>query len=192
MRTVCNQLRRVIDVAFGVFLLAVLATAVALIGVPAVVGGTSLTVLTGSMEPVIKPGDVVATHGVNPANQNTFQVGDVIAFLPYPHDPTVVIHRVIAVQVRDGVTYYTTKGDNNDVADAWGPVPADHVRGKVMYVVPLVGFAREWVAGHIPAAGTVMGLGLVGYGLVALGLSFRRPGSARRRSRPRRARLAAE
>ena len=48
---------RAVWIAFVVTLLALIA---ALLVVPRVSGGTSLTVLTGSMEPTFAPGDVVA------------------------------------------------------------------------------------------------------------------------------------
>jgi signal peptidase len=137
--------------------------------------GTSLAVLTGSMEPDIKPGDLVVTRGVDASNQNNLAVGDVIVFLPYPDDPTVVTHRIISISTSTTGVSYVTKGDNNNAPDPWGPVAASHVRGEVVYVVPKVGFVREWIMQHIPAAITIMGVLLIGYGAFAFVTSLRRP-----------------
>jgi len=142
--------------------------------VPRCMGGTSLTVLTGSMEPAIKPGDMVATRGVDAANQNNFTVGQVIAFLPYPNNPTVVTHRITAVtQGPDGVSY-TTKGDANNSVDPWGPVAASHVRGQVVYVVPKVGYVRQWVMEHFPVSASILGVVLIAYGIFAYFSTLRR------------------
>jgi len=51
---------------------------VALIVVPRALGGASLTVLSGSMEPGIMPGDVVVTRGVDETRMAALKVGDVI------------------------------------------------------------------------------------------------------------------
>ena len=147
---------------------------VALVVVPKVLGGMSLTVLTGSMEPGIKPGDVVVTKGTTTQQAAELNIGDVITFLPYPDDPTLVTHRIIGKSVGASGTAYITQGDNNNTVDPWGPVRDFQVRGQVVYTVPKVGWAREWV-GHysawiIPAAGVTLIVG----GVIMLVTSRRR------------------
>jgi len=148
---------------------------VALVVVPRVTGGMSLTVLTGSMRPGINPGDVVVTRGIDAQQAASLNIGDVITFLPYPDDPTLVTHRIIGKAVGASGTAFITQGDNNNSVDPWGPVHDFQVRGDVMYVVPKVGWARQWVgqAGPwlVPGAGVV----LIGVGLVSLVTVRRRP-----------------
>jgi len=175
MTTVLKAVRMVLNVVFGALLLALLALAIAIVVIPAFYSGTNLTVLTGSMEPGIKPGDVVVTRGIDSTNDSTLNVGDVIAFLPYPDDPTVVTHRIMGITATDGEISYVTKGDNNNSVDPWGPVEASHVRGKVMYVVPKVGYVKQWFGSHAGVAITVAGVLLIGYGVVTFGMSFRKP-----------------
>jgi signal peptidase len=151
-----------------------LSLAVALVGVPKVMGGASLTVLTGSMEPGIHPGDVVVTKGTDEVTAGDLQVGDVIVFLPYPDDPTVVTHRIVAKSVSARSVSFITQGDNNSAPDYWGPVGAHQVRGEVLYVVPKVGLLRQWVGGHVGWVVPVVALFLLGYAAVSFVSSFRK------------------
>ena len=175
MKTVVKTVRIVLNVVFGALLVALLASAIAIVVIPACFSGTNLTVLTGSMEPGIKPGDIVVTRGVDSTNDSTLSIGDVIAFLPYPDDPTVVTHRIVGITVKDGETYYVTKGDNNNSVDPWGPVAASHVRGEAMYTVPKLGYVKQWFGGHAGTGIIVLGVVLIGYGVVTFGMSFRKP-----------------
>ncbi len=155
-------------------MLILLALAVALIVIPKVMGGMSLTVLTGSMEPGIKPGDIVVTKGIDTAQARDLAIGTVVAFLPYPDDPTLVTHRIIEKTVSaDGVAF-TMKGDNNNTPDSWNPVHDYQVRGEVIYTVPKIGYARQWASGSVgwvvPAAAVL----LIGYGVFTFAGSFRK------------------
>lgn len=90
------------------------------------------TVITGSMTPLLDPGDVVIAIKVDPSE---IEVGDVIDFLT----PGMrVIHRVIEVQGEGDNTTYVTKGDANPSPDS-DPVLAANVRGKMIGSVPYVG-----------------------------------------------------
>jgi len=151
---------------------------VALVVVPKVTGGMSLTVLTGSMRPGINPGDVVVTRGVDTAQAANLNIGDVITFLPYPDDPTLVTHRIIGKAIGASGVSFITQGDNNNVADSWGPVHDFQVRGDVLYVVPKVGWARQWVGQAGPWLVPGVGVVLILVGVVSVITS------ARRRSEP--------
>ena len=140
----------------------------ALVVVPKVMGGMSLTVLTGSMEPHIRPGDVVVTRGVDTASAASLRIGDIITFLPYPDNPTLVTHRIIGKSVNSSGTWFITQGDNNNTPDPWGPVGDFQVRGQVAYVVPQVGWARQWTGQAsrwvLPGAGAALIIvGIVGF-----------------------------
>ncbi|MCL2593971.1 MAG: signal peptidase I [Promicromonosporaceae bacterium] len=127
----------------------VVVVAILIYVIPQAQAGAGLTVLTGSMQPAINPGDVVAVKGIKAHEVcENIAVGDVVTFMPETDDATLVTHRVIAVNTTDkgntigeDVKYETctvqTKGDNNNVADA--VVPARAIKGKVMYTVPWVG-----------------------------------------------------
>jgi len=178
VRTIC-------DVLFAALLVVVLALVVVVVVVPRAMGGVSLTVLSGSMEPGIKPGDMVATRAVDASNQDSLDIGAVIVFLPYPDDPTVVTHRIVAVTAGKNGILYTTKGDNVKDVDPWGPVAASHVRGEVVYVIPKVGYLSNWITNQFPLAVLIAGVALIGYGVVVFISSLvRRPASPRHGAGP--------
>jgi signal peptidase len=80
-------------------------------GEPNLFGYELKMVLSGSMEPAIKTGSVIAVKPVT--DPNVFQAGDVITYRSVD-DPTILItHRVVeAINDSSGVKY-VTKGDNN-------------------------------------------------------------------------------
>ena len=83
--------------------------------VPNVAGTLPLIVLTDSMYPVIKSGDLIICHTEEPEN---IQTGDVIAFFdPAGNGTTIVTHRVLEVTDQDGQLAWRTKGDNNNTED---------------------------------------------------------------------------
>jgi signal peptidase len=163
--------RRIALSAVTWLVLAVLGVlAVLLSVVPWAAHGAALTVLTGSMRPTIQPGDVAVVAGVS--DPSTIEVGDIITFMPFPDDPTLVTHRVIGVGTAgDGTPVFTTQGDANNAQDE--PVMGYQVRAKLLYTVPWIGKYTKWGQGHsrwLPAA---IGAGLLAYAAVLLALSVR-------------------
>jgi signal peptidase len=153
--------------ALTVLLIGLVALVAAVTVVPRAIGAVPLTVLTGSMEPALAPGDLVV---VRPTPTDDIRVGDVITFQPVSDDPTLVTHRVIGLTVGSGgVTGFTTQGDANNAAD--DPIVADQVKGRVAYSVPWIGHLTS--AGWGPQVAAVAGVGLLGYGLVTVVLAYR-------------------
>lgn len=154
---------------------AVLALIAALLVVPRVAGGSSLTVLTGSMEPTLAPGDIVAVRGVAPDEVCAeIGVGDIVTYLPGPGDPTLITHRVVGKTVGtfDDGTHcrLITQGDANSAADA--PVSPEQVRGALLYSLPALGWVRQWATENIVVLGVALVAGLLAYGVWT---TFRRP-----------------
>ena len=153
----------------GIAMLAAIGLAVAVALVPAVVGGTALTVLSPSMRETLAPGDVVV---IRPRPVEQIVEGDVITFLardPMSSSTRVVTHRVVEVQPGPA---FRTRGDANEDPDA-GVVAAADVRGVMWYRVPYVGGVAEKLmtpAGAVAGAGAVV---LVLGGALLLG-SWRR------------------
>jgi len=90
---------------------------------------------SGSMQPVLRVGDVVMVRTV-PAQ--SVAVGDIIR---YRKEGVDVIHRVVAIK-NEGGLQFVTKGDANNAEDT--PVPAEALRGKVVLVVPKIGWVSIW------------------------------------------------
>lgn len=103
-------------------------------------------VTSGSMTPTIKQGDLLVIEGVNTSD---LRVGNIIVYRstdPYLSDE-LIVHRIIRVNQVDGkVVGYVTKGDNNLESDAvagFEPptgIPPNEVVGKVVLVIPLLGW----------------------------------------------------
>jgi signal peptidase len=155
-RAVGGRWRAVASAAGTLALAAVGALGVAVVAVPAVTHGASLTVLTGSMQPTIDPGDLIVVAGVpDPAS---VEVGDVVTYMPYPDDPTLVTHRVVAKGMDvSGESVFTVRGDANNADD--DPVYGHQLRGRMLFSVPKLGYVvgvmdgeRAWIKFCVGAA----------------------------------------
>lgn len=94
--------------------------------VPDFMGYKPFIVLSGSMEPAIKAGDLIVTKGIAPEN---VKVGDVIS-LRVEND-IVVSHRVTEVQTEGGLSFLT-KGDANTGMDAVKALP-ENIEGLYIW-----------------------------------------------------------
>jgi signal peptidase I len=92
-------------------------------------------VLTGSMEPVIKPGDVVL---LAPTPRTQPELGDIVSYTARRFSGESVgifTHRIIG---GDPVNGWLVKGDANPSPDVQKP-KAEDVSGVVFFVIPLIG-----------------------------------------------------
>lgn len=106
--------------------------------VPSIGGTFPLIVLTDSMYPDIKSGDLIIC---NTAEAEDVKVNDVISFFdPAGNGTSVVTHRVIEIVEEDGEILFRTRGDNNNTEDK-ELVPAENLVG--VYKMRIAG------AGHI-------------------------------------------
>ena len=94
-------------------------------------------ILTGSMEPVIHPGDVVLVQKLREVQEiEALSEGTVISF---QRGDISITHRILAVREDEaGNRSFITKGDNNPSADI-EPVNPNDISGIVIRVVPRVG-----------------------------------------------------
>lgn len=121
------------------------AVLVLVVAVPRVLGLVPLTILSGSMEPTLPVGSQVFVDPVESVEQarEEITVGSIITVMPRPDDPTLVTHRVVAVeQDVSGRPVWTTKGDANGGVDDW-EVTQTQLRGVVRYHVPWVGYVAS-------------------------------------------------
>lgn len=94
--------------------------------VPSIGKATPLIVLTDSMYPEIKSGDIIITMKADAAE---VEVGDVISFFdPASRSNSITTHRVYEIYEEEGKTYFRTVGDNNNTEDK-EPVPAENLVG---------------------------------------------------------------
>lgn len=131
--------------ASGALLVLVAALAALVIVVPAISGGSALTVLTSSMAPKYPAGTLIVTK---PTPVDDIAVGDVLTYQIESGKPAVISHRVTTRSIStDGDTTFITKGDNNSVADT-DPVREEQVRGTLWYAIPMLGWVNTAVAGE--------------------------------------------
>ncbi|WP_179032526.1 signal peptidase I SipW [Paenibacillus kribbensis] len=106
------------------------------------------TVLSGSMEPSILTGSIVA---IKPGgDMSRFTAGDVITFRA--DEKKLITHRIVEVTRNEltGQLLYRTKGDNNDAADLEPVDPANVTGVYTGFTVPYVGYVLNF-------AGTKLG-----------------------------------
>lgn len=150
-----------------VFLLVVIAVVISKAsgGEPAFFGYQIKTVLSGSMEPGIRTGSIVA---IKPGgDMNRFQTGDIITFMNPDH--MLITHRIVdaAVNTALGEAVYITKGDNNDAADS-ATVSSTNVVGQYTGVtIPYVGYVMNFA---VSKAGSVMLMIIPGFLLLLYAL----------------------
>ena len=92
----------------------------------------SLVVQSGSMENTIMTGDIILIKALSQYNKN-----DVVTFKEVSEG--IVTHRIIEVQDDSDTEVFITKGDANRSIDN-DTVKPEQVLGKVMFVVPKIGF----------------------------------------------------
>jgi len=147
-----------------------IAVAVASVVLPYAFGGRSYTVMSGSMEPRIHTGDVVAEEKIAPSDMRS---GDIVTF----QDPDVrgrmITHRVRSVREHDGTVSVVTKGDANTTVERWTIPVGGHV-GRVRYRVAHVGYALVF-ARSAPGKLLLIVLPALLLGILELRRIWRRP-----------------
>ena len=99
-------------------------------------------VASGSMIPVLEVYDVLIVQGNIPFED--IQLGDIIVFdRPSDHN-RVIVHRVITI-LSDEPKTIKTKGDANpaSIPGTDFPITEDEYIGKVVYVLPQVGYVTQ-------------------------------------------------
>jgi signal peptidase len=129
--------RRLLGLGGNLLLLLCVAVFLLIAVGPHVLGYRTSTMLTGSMAPGIKPGDVVVTVQ-KPASE--LAVGDVISYQIPVEDHRVETHRVVEVKTNaNGSIVFRTKGDANDNADPWTATIEGDTVWEMQAVVPKLG-----------------------------------------------------
>ena len=130
--------RTVSALTTALFVAAVAAFLLLAVG-PRVLGYQTSTMLTGSMAPLINPGDVVVTA---PTAVTGIRAGDIITYHIPVEDQRVETHRVTEILTNgDGTTSVRTKGDANNGVDPWTATLQGSTIDRHVLTVPYVGQA---------------------------------------------------
>lgn len=92
-----------------------------------------IAIASDSMVPVFSRGDAILYEKISP---DELVEGDVIAF---KKDNIIVTHRIIDIWKKGDLSYYITKGDNNNSVDTFIPTENDFL-GKVQLRFKYVGY----------------------------------------------------
>ena len=99
-------------------------------------------VSSGSMYPELAMYDIIVVSGHT--SFDDVKIGDIIVFDRPKDHSKVIVHRVVAVVEDDPITL-RTKGDNNQnsIVGTDYPITSEEYIGKVVYVVPQIGFVTK-------------------------------------------------
>ncbi|GGJ94365.1 hypothetical protein GCM10010123_25250 [Pilimelia anulata] len=136
-------------------------TLLACVLAPLTWGWHAYTVTSGSMQPLVRPGDVVLASTVDPRRPP--DVGAVVVLSPIERGRPPITHRVVE-RLPDG--RYRTKGDANRQPDA-RLVDTGQIIGRARLVVPLIGLVPLRLGPGAPVLGVLVVLGSLAAGLVA-------------------------
>jgi signal peptidase len=143
-------------------------------GEPEVFGYQIKTVLSGSMEPDIQTGSIIAVKMLEDEEKNNMEVGDVITFME--SQDKLITHRIIEVSESSEGAIYTTKGDNNDGPDR-EPVQASNVLASYEgFTIPYAGYVATFAVSPNGALAFLVlpGVLMVGYALITIFLAIRK------------------
>jgi signal peptidase len=118
---------------------------------PRVFGYQTSTMLTGSMSPLINPGDVVVSV---PTPVADLKVGDIVTYHIPVEDQRIETHRITDVTRAGASTTIQTKGDANNGADPWNATLAEDHAFTTVAVIPHLGDAIR--ALRSPVVGKVL------------------------------------
>ena len=95
-------------------------------------------IATGSMEPMIKPGDIVLLKQIRSEDQIwNLKSGDIIQF---KRGEILITHRIVEVEKnKKKKLLFHTKGDNNSIEDSQTVDPND-IKGIYVQVIPKLGY----------------------------------------------------
>lgn len=144
LRKICNTL--------SAFFMIVLLGAAGILLFPKAFGLQEFAVLSGSMMPEIKVGEIVF---VKKTDAERLAVGDIITY--NLGSSARVTHRIM--EINEEQRCLITKGDANEAMDG-KPVPFDDVVGRVSFHVPYLGYISTYIktpVGILIACGVVMG-----------------------------------
>ncbi len=142
-----EPLRTTLRIASKVIVWTVIGAALGMLAavtVPYLFGYRTLTVLSGSMVPTFRPGDVIVVREASPLDAHP---GDIVTFRDPLAGGELVSHRVQSMQVVGSNVQFVTKGDANSGVENW-TIASDGTLGIAAYKVPRIGYALSWVKGR--------------------------------------------
>ena len=108
-----------------------------------IAGFTPLAVQSDSMAPTFNKGDLIV---IQKCDTSKLEVGDIVTFHTIiDNEYALNTHRIAAIDEVNGMRSFTTKGDNNDVADTHIISDGDIV-GKYVFALPQMGKVMDFLS----------------------------------------------
>lgn len=106
-------------------------------------GFTPMTVQSDSMSPTFDQGDLIV---IKTCDTSKLQVGDIVTFHTIINNQYALnTHRIESIDELNGMRSFTTKGDNNDVADTHIISDGDIV-GQYVFKIPGMGKVMDFLS----------------------------------------------
>lgn len=138
-----NNFISVVIVAMLIFVIFVMLSSKINGGKPKVFGYELITVLSGSMEPNIKTGSIIAVRPIDATDK--CDIGDVVMYQSLDDPNILITHRITSVEDTGNGVQYITKGDNNDAEDP-NPVPSTKVVATYAnFTIPGLGYMFNFI-----------------------------------------------
>ena len=98
-------------------------------------------ILSGSMKPSVNTGSLVI---IRELHSWQYQIGDIVSFRPPTAHAESITHRIIDLDMVNGVNVMRTKGDANSSSDLWQS-SLGSISGKVLFSIPWIGYPVAWL-----------------------------------------------
>lgn len=125
--------KRIVNIVIDIIVVLILAVSVLIVtlsltskssGVPNIFGVAPLSVLTGSMEDTLNPGDLIFCEVTDDPSYE-YKKGDIVTFRKKINGNSELnTHRIVEVIKDENITYYRTQGDNKES----NPVPDEELQ----------------------------------------------------------------
>lgn len=107
--------------------------------IPSILGHSPMSVLSGSMSPMIEPGDMII---IKKPKIEDIEVGDVITYSV--GENTFVTHRVIGILKENKEIRFQTQGDANNTMDQTSITP-ENIVGIFAFRIPKGGYIASFI-----------------------------------------------
>lgn len=136
--------KRIVNIVIDIIVVLILAVSLLIVtlsltskssGVPNIFGVAPLSVLTGSMEDTLNPGDLIFCEVTDDPSYE-YKEGDIVTFYKDINGNSELnTHRIVEVINDNNITYYRTQGDNKES----NPVPDEELQTSSTIVAKYTG-----------------------------------------------------
>ena len=121
-------------------------------GLPQMFGRSPISILSDSMKPEFKKGDLIIGKNLSSDEQGKLKINDIITFYTDldgdGRKNELNTHRIIDIFEENGYVFYTTKGDNPDINKEADKIPVAQYEVLALYNgtrLPFVGSAMDYL-----------------------------------------------